>query len=74
MFINKGISVDADAGEVVVEWEGTGPGVAPADTVDVFTCEVNDNPPRPCESAAVVIRNVAEVSRFTVFMLIKHMS
>ena len=58
--------MDAVAGEVVVEWEGTGPGVAPADTVDVFTCEVNDNPPRSCESAEV-IHNVAEVSRFTVY-------
>lgn len=41
---------------VVVEWEGTGPGVAPADTVNLFTCEINDNPPRSCESAAVLIK------------------
>ena len=50
MFINKGITVDLSAGTIVFEWEGTGPGVAPDETVDLFTCELNDNAPRPCES------------------------
>lgn len=38
-------------GMVTVEWEGTGPGVEPEDTVDLFTCEINSNAPRSCESA-----------------------
>lgn len=51
VFINKGVTVDEAAGTVVVEWEGTGPGVAPADTVNLFTCEINNNPPISCELA-----------------------
>ena len=38
-------------GMVTVEWEGTGPGVEPENTVDQFTCEINSNAPRSCESA-----------------------
>ena len=51
VFINKGVTVDMAGGVITVEWEGTGPGVAPEETVNVFTCEINDNPPIPCESA-----------------------
>jgi hypothetical protein len=54
VFINKGISVDEATGEIMVEWEGTGPGVTPEDTVNLFTCEINDNPPRDCEYTAVI--------------------
>ena len=39
------------AGTVTVEWEGTGPGVDPANTVDVFFCEVNGNLRRACKSS-----------------------
>ena len=53
VFINKGITVDVAGSMITVEWEGTGPGVAPEETVDLFTCEINDNAPIPCESSLI---------------------
>lgn len=55
VFINKGVTVNATDGKVTVEWEGTGPGVTPDNTVNLFTCEINENPPTPCKLAILIL-------------------
>ena len=49
IFINKGLTVDSQVGNLTVQWEGNGPGIDPDDTVDAFECEINSGTPRPCE-------------------------
>ena len=50
IYINKGVTIDVDAGTLMFEFEGNGPGIDAADTVNSFQCEVNDQPFRPCKS------------------------